>query len=122
MDYGTRPQRISCQYGYIRTVPGILKTIELVSVFFYQIFHKRNNLIQYIQLCDIIALILGAAAPSENYTGHRGFFMFVAALAIIITTFLFLLALINLQAVCIPERWVMIVSYLNKYIKLFWKI
>ncbi|CAF0994587.1 unnamed protein product [Rotaria sordida] len=88
MDYGTRPQRISCQYGYISTIPGILKAIEFI--------------------CDAGALILGAVAPTITFTGHKGFFTFVAALAIIITTILFLLALINIQAVCIPDRWLVI--------------
>ncbi|CAF2409583.1 unnamed protein product [Rotaria sp. Silwood2] len=88
MDYGTRPQRISCQYGYIRTISGILKTIEFV--------------------CDAVALILGAAAPSMVFSGHKGFFTFVAALAIVITAILFVLALLNIQTVCIPDRWLVI--------------
>jgi len=49
-----------------------------------------------------------------TYSGHKGFFTFVAALAIVVTTILFLFSFINLQAVCIPERWLMIVSNLNK--------
>ncbi|CAF0879317.1 unnamed protein product [Rotaria sp. Silwood1] len=92
MDYVARPQRISCQYGYISTISGILKTIEFV--------------------CDAVALILGAAAPSMAFSGHKGFFTFVAALAIIITTILFALALLNIQAVCMPERWL--------FIEMFW--
>jgi hypothetical protein len=59
---------------------------------------------------------LGAAAPSLTYGGFKGFFVVVAGIAIIVTSFLLLLALINLQAVCIPERWPLIVNFFNKII------
>jgi len=57
-----------------------------------------------------------------DYSGHRGFFIFVAALAIVITTILFLFSFINLQAVCMPERWLVIVSDLikNNFIELIY--
>jgi len=32
MEYGPRPQRISLQYGYIRTLPGALKVIQFVNI------------------------------------------------------------------------------------------
>jgi hypothetical protein len=63
-------------------------------------------------------LILGLIAPGDGYTGQKGYFTFVAALAIIITTILFLLALINLQAVCCAERWLTIVRDLLKKLKI----
>jgi hypothetical protein len=53
---------------------------------------------------------LGLIAPAGDYAGQRGFLIFVTVLAVFVTTVLFLLAFINLQAVCIPERWLMIVS------------
>jgi hypothetical protein len=59
---------------------------------------------------------LGAAAPSLTYSGHKGFFVVVAGLAILVTSFLLLLALINLQAVCIPERWPLVVNCFNEII------
>ncbi|CAF2113705.1 unnamed protein product [Rotaria magnacalcarata] len=102
MEYSTRPQRISCQYDYIRTIPGTLKAIQF--------------------LCDLVALILGATAPAISYSGHKGFFTFVAILAIIITTILFLLALINLQAVCIPDRWLLIEMFWCAFIALLFFI
>ena len=55
-------------------------------------------------------MILGFAAPSEGYMGHKGYFTFVAVLAIIITTLLLIFALINLQATCCSARWLVVVS------------
>ncbi|UJR20806.1 hypothetical protein I4U23_023918 [Adineta vaga] len=88
MDNDTRSPRLTCSLKYLRTIPGILKIVQFV--------------------CDVICIILGGVAPSLTFTGHKGFFLFVAVLAIVITTFLILLAVINLQAVCIPERWPLI--------------
>jgi hypothetical protein len=53
---------------------------------------------------------LGLLAPAGDYAGHRGYLIFVAVLGLVVTTFLFIIAFINLQAVCIPERWLTIVS------------
>lgn len=55
-------------------------------------------------------MILGFASPSEGYVGHKGYFTFVAVLAIIITTLFLIFALINVQAVCCPARWLVVVS------------
>jgi hypothetical protein len=58
---------------------------------------------------------LGLAAPTYTFMGQKGFFTFVAALAIIITTILFILAMLNIQGVCIPTRWPLIVNeFLDK--------
>lgn len=89
-EYGPRPQRISLQCNYLRSFPGVLKVIQFV--------------------CDLVALILGLAAPSDKYIGHKGYFTFVAALAIIITLLFLIFALINLQRVCCQVYWLKIVS------------
>ncbi len=57
-----------------------------------------------------MTLILSLVAPAGDYSGHRGYLIFVAVLALVGTLFLFLIAFINLQAVCIPERWPTVVS------------
>lgn len=43
MDSDMRPQRISCQYEYIRTIPGILKTIEFVNKHLVFFLAKHKN-------------------------------------------------------------------------------
>ena len=56
-------------------------------------------------------MILCAAAPTfSGYVGNRGFFIVVALLALVVTTFILLMAMLNIQAVCIPERWPLMVS------------
>ncbi|CAF1065011.1 unnamed protein product [Adineta ricciae] len=102
MSSEARPLRITCQINYLRTLPGILKIIQFA--------------------CDILSIILGAAAPTLTYTGHKGFFVFVAILATVGTAFLLVLSLINLQAVCIPERWPMIEMFWCGFIALLYFI
>ena len=54
-------------------------------------------------------MILALVASTDEFVGHRGFIVFVSIFGISITTILFLLSFINLQAVCMPTRWLSIV-------------
>ena len=57
-------------------------------------------------------MILGAAAPLViNGSGHKGFFLFVAVLSIIVTTILLILCLLNVQNKFLSRYWSVIVSY-----------
>ncbi|CAF1572844.1 unnamed protein product [Adineta steineri] len=101
MEDDERP-RLGCRLNYVRKLPGMLKIVQLA--------------------CSFIAIILVAVAPTLTYSGNKGFFIFVSIVAISITTILLLMALINLQAVFIPERWSIIELCWCAFIALFYFI
>jgi hypothetical protein len=62
----------------------------------------------------LLALILGAAGPSlDGYTGHKGFFIFVAIFGLIGTLPLFIVGLFNLRSLCFAEKWKLIVNIIK---------
>ncbi|CAF0753585.1 unnamed protein product [Didymodactylos carnosus] len=80
------PQGISCRPVYVTTLAGVLK--------FFEIF------------CDILALILAGAAPVyDEVVGHRGFFIFVAAVALIISFILLIACILNVNNVRWPAKY-----------------
>jgi hypothetical protein len=44
-EYGPRPQRISCQFSYIRTFPGALKVIQFVHIYFFSFLLNKKFLL-----------------------------------------------------------------------------
>ncbi|CAF1446410.1 unnamed protein product [Adineta steineri] len=101
MDNDERP-RLGCRLNYVRKLPGMLKLVQLA--------------------CSFIALILVAVAPTLTYSSRKGFFLFVSIVSLSVTTILLLMALINLQAVFIPERWSLIELCWCVFIALFYFI
>jgi len=100
MDYGTG---IACRLDYIRSVPGVLKLIEL--------------------LCDLLAVILCGAAPLvDGGSGQKGFFLFVSILALIVTTILFILFVLNINNMLLKNRWPLIEMCWCAFIALFYFI
>jgi len=100
MDYGTG---LACRLDYIQSIPGVLKLIEL--------------------LCDLLAVILDGAAPAvPGGSGQKGFFLFVSILALIITTILLILAVLNIQNMFLKNRWPFIELVWCGFIALFYFI
>ncbi|CAF1457868.1 unnamed protein product [Adineta ricciae] len=94
---------IGCSLDYLRTIPGILKIIEL--------------------LCDILGTILAGAAPVYDSTaGNRSFYLFVSILALIITFVLLILGLLNVHNVVLRGRWPIIELCWCLFICLFYFI
>jgi hypothetical protein len=51
----------------------------------------------------------GAAPTLYNGSGQKGFFLFVCILALIVTTALFVLAVLNIQNMFLKDYWPLIV-------------
>ncbi|CAF1506519.1 unnamed protein product [Adineta steineri] len=102
MDYESKG--VTCRVDYIRSIPGILKIIEL--------------------FCDLLGTALAGAGPAVDSvtTGQRGFFLFVSIVALIITTVLLVLGLLNIHNVFLTGRWPIIEFCWCAFISLFYFI